>query len=48
MAGDISEEKTCSSLIGHVIYTFGRIDVLVNNTGIGGANKSLWDMSSDE
>ena len=37
LAGDISKEDICSSLIEHTIKTFGRIDVLVNNAGIGGA-----------
>src|SRR5215207_7096554 len=47
-AGDISEEKTCSSLIEHAIKKFGRIDVLVNNAGIGGAQKSVQELTSDE
>jgi NAD(P)-dependent dehydrogenase (short-subunit alcohol dehydrogenase family) len=33
-AGDIADEKTCSSLLEHTIKMFGRIDVLVNNAGI--------------
>jgi NAD(P)-dependent dehydrogenase (short-subunit alcohol dehydrogenase family) len=40
-AGDISQEKTCSSLIEHTIKMFDRIDVLVNNAGIGGVQKSV-------
>jgi glucose 1-dehydrogenase len=47
-AGDISEENTCSSLIEHTIKVFGRIDVLVNNAGIGGAQKSVQELTSDE
>ena len=47
-AGDISEEKTCSSLIEHASKMFGRIDVLVNNAGIGGAQKSVQELTSDE
>ena len=47
-AGDISEEKTCSSLIEHAIKMFGRIDVLVNNAGIGGAQKSVQELTSEE
>ena len=47
-AGDISEENTCSSLIEHAIKKFGRIDVLVNNAGIGGAQKSVQELMSDE
>jgi glucose 1-dehydrogenase len=47
-AGDISQEKTCSSLIEHTIEKFHRIDVLVNNAGIGGAQKSVQELRSDE
>jgi glucose 1-dehydrogenase len=48
LAGDISQEDICSSLIEHTIKTFGRIDVLVNNAGIGGAQKSVHELTSDE
>lgn len=48
LAGDISHEDICSSLIEHAIKTFGRIDVLVNNAGIGGAQKSVHELTSDE
>jgi NAD(P)-dependent dehydrogenase (short-subunit alcohol dehydrogenase family) len=39
--GDISPGTTCSSLMEHTMNMFGRVDVLVNNAGIGGAQKSL-------
>src|ERR671910_3585931 len=48
LAGDISHEDICSSLIEHSIKTFGRIDVLVNNAGIGGTQKSVHELTSDE
>src|SRR5215207_10788486 len=48
LAGDISQENICSSLIEHTIKMFGRIDVLVNNAGIGGAQKSVHELTSDE
>ena len=48
LAGDISRENICSSLIEHAIKTFGRIDVLINNAGIGGAQKSVYELTSDE
>src|SRR5215216_6242219 len=48
LAGDISHEDICSSLIEHAIKMFGRIDVLVNNAGIGGAQKSVHELTSDE
>jgi glucose 1-dehydrogenase len=47
-AGDISQKKTCSSLLEHTIEKFDRIDVLVNNAGTGGAQKSVQELASDE
>jgi NAD(P)-dependent dehydrogenase (short-subunit alcohol dehydrogenase family) len=47
-AGDISQETTCSSLLEHTMNTFGRVDVLVNNAGIGGAQKSVQELTSSE
>lgn len=48
VAGDISQENVCTSLIDHTIKTFGRIDVLVNNAGIGGAQKHVQELSTAE
>jgi glucose 1-dehydrogenase len=48
LAGDISDEKTCSSLINHAIKTFGKVDVLINNAGIGGAQKTIHNLTIDE
>lgn len=47
-AGDISQENVCTSLIDHTIKTFGRIDVLVNNAGIGGAQKQINELTMAE
>lgn len=48
LAGDISQENVCTSLIDHTIKTFGRIDVLVNNAGIGGAQKQINELTTAE
>jgi glucose 1-dehydrogenase len=48
LAGDISQENICTSLIDHTIKTFGRIDVLVNNAGIGGAQKQINELTTAE
>ena len=48
IAGDLGDDKTCSSLIEHTIRTFGRIDVLANNAGIGGAQKSVQELTCGE
>jgi len=46
LVGDISQENICISLIEHTIKVFGRIDVLVNNAGIGGASKRVQELTS--
>ena len=32
----------------HTMNIFGRVDVLVNNAGIGGAQKSVQELTSSE
>ena len=39
LAGDISDEKICISLMEEAIKRFGRINVLVNNAGISGPSE---------
>ena len=46
--GDISQEQTCKSLIDEAIAKFGRIDVLVNNTGISGPSKEITDLTVND
>jgi glucose 1-dehydrogenase len=48
LADDISQEDICLSLIEHTINMFGKIDVLINNAGIGGAQKSVHELTSEE
>ena len=48
LAGDISQEQACISLIEHAIQKFGRLDVLVNNAGIRGESKKIHEMSAGE
>ncbi|MFL6368908.1 MAG: SDR family NAD(P)-dependent oxidoreductase [Nitrososphaeraceae archaeon] len=46
--GDISREPVCISLIEDAVKQFGRIDVLVNNAGIGGESKKIHDLTEND
>jgi glucose 1-dehydrogenase len=46
--GDISQEQICIGIVDAAIQKFGRIDVLVNNAGISGAEKKSHEITSDE
>src|ERR671933_2459518 len=46
--GDISQEAVCISLLESAVKQFGRIDVLVNNAGIGGESKKIHDITEKD
>src|ERR671932_1888772 len=46
--GDISQEPVCISLIESAVKQFGRIDVLVNNAGIGGQSKKIDELTEKD
>jgi len=46
--GDISQESVCISLIESTVKRFGRIDVLVNNAGIGGESKKISEITEKD
>jgi NAD(P)-dependent dehydrogenase (short-subunit alcohol dehydrogenase family) len=46
VAGDVSQEEDCKSLVRSAVERFGRIDVLVNNAGIVSAGTIL-DLSPE-
>src|SRR5437660_7258808 len=41
---DITDSAAVNAMVWHVHATWGRVDVLVNNAGIAGANKPLTDV----
>ncbi|MFH0916165.1 MAG: SDR family oxidoreductase [bacterium] len=45
---DILEEQDVIDAVKKAIDTFGRIDILVNNSGIGGPTAYVWDLKLDE
>jgi glucose 1-dehydrogenase len=46
--GDISQEPVCISLIENAVKQFGRIDVLVNNAGIGGESMKIHELTEKD
>jgi glucose 1-dehydrogenase len=46
--GDISQEQICIGIVDAAIKKFGRIDVLVNNAGISGAEKKSHEITLEE
>lgn len=45
---DVSSEDQVKSIIEEVTSEFGRVDVLVNNAGISGANKPTHEVTEEE
>ena len=46
--GDISQESVSISLVESAVKQFGRIDVLVNNAGIGGESKKINELTEKD
>ncbi len=47
-ACDINKEEEVEELVENVIKEFGFVDILVNNSGIGGSEKPILDMAGDD
>src|SRR6516162_9432289 len=45
---DISQEESVRNLAEQALGHFGRVDVLVNNSGIAGPTKPLWEITLAE
>lgn len=48
VACDVSDPAQCDALVEQAVAAFGRIDVMVNNAGIGFMMKPLLDVVSDD
>lgn len=46
--GDITNEKTLSSIIETSVKTFQKIDIWINNAGIPQSHKNLFELNNDE
>jgi 3-oxoacyl-[acyl-carrier protein] reductase len=44
---DVTVEDDVQALVAHAVDSFGRLDVMINNAGLGGT-KSVLDMADDE
>jgi NAD(P)-dependent dehydrogenase (short-subunit alcohol dehydrogenase family) len=45
---DVTREAQVATVLGEVVVHFGRLDVLVNNAGVAGANKPTHELSEAE
>lgn len=45
---DVANESQVREVVGDVVRRFGRLDVLVNNAGISGANKPTHEITEEE
>ena len=48
VCGDTAEESTAERAVSQAVETWGRIDILVNNTGIIGQTAPLWELPVSE
>jgi 3-oxoacyl-[acyl-carrier protein] reductase len=46
--GDVSDPKTAQEAVNKAITKWGKIDILINNAGIGGANGNIWELDVEE
>ena len=44
---DITDEQACAAMAQHAVQAFGRIDVLVNNVGIGAGDGGPTSLEAD-
>lgn len=45
---DVTEPSSVESMVGQVMAEQGRIDVVINNSGVGGPSGRLWEVDPNE
>jgi len=45
---DVTDPGSVDSMVGAVMNAHGRVDVLVNNSGVGGPSGRLWEIDPEE
>ena len=45
---DITSEESLRAALDDTIRTFGKVDILINNAGIGGPNTTTWEYPTEE
>ena len=48
LAGDITDERHCTSMVSRVLQEFGRLDILVNNAAFQSTHEDIADFSTEE
>lgn len=48
LAGDLSKERQCKSIVEKTVKKFGKLDILVNNAALHWESKSLEEISTDQ